>query len=71
MLLWALAAAEAGWQAAHQRGGAQETGGLLDESRGTADGSGNTCALVEGAGLETFSVLIVGPIQVTAHCHQV
>lgn len=62
MLLWTLAVAKACWHAAHQRGRAQETGRFLDEGRGTADGSGNTCALIEGAGLESFSVLIVGPI---------
>lgn len=71
MLLWALTAAEAGWHVAHQWGRAQETSRLLDESRGTTDGSSNTSALIEGAGLESFSILVVDPIQVTAHCHYI
>lgn len=67
--LWAVA--EAGWSVAHQWSGAQQASRLLDESRRAADGSGYACALIEGAGLEGFPVLIVDPIQVAANRHHV
>lgn len=71
MLPLALIAAKAGGPVAHQWGRSQDTSGLLDKSRGAANGSSNTCAFVEGAGLEGVSILIVDTVQVTAHCHHV
>lgn len=65
------AAVKAGWLVAHQCGWAQDSGRLLDKSRSAADGSGDARAFVEGARLESFSVLVVDSVQVAAHCHHV
>lgn len=48
-----------------------EARGLLDEDGGAADGAGDAGALVERAGLEGLSVLVVFAVQVTAHRHHV
>lgn len=71
MLLWGLVAAKASWYVAHQWCRAQESCRFLEKGWWAANCSSNTDALIEGAGLERFPVLIVDSIQVTTHCHHV
>ena len=63
-----LGAAEA---SRHQRSVALEASGFLGEGRGAADGPCDACALIQGAGLEGLSVIVVGSIQITPHSHHV
>lgn len=71
LVFGALIALESCWQSALKSSGTQHSSRLLDEGRSAADCSSNASALVEWAGLEGVSVIIVSPIQVTTNPHHV